>query len=244
MAKNIDFQQILQDEASFQLVRTNPKLTGNVKLTVDGNDKMWLNSIDANEELSKALYKRVAVDPSVSLPGNMYTFFDNGTTPSEIVFQLKESFDSTKTSTDYKDQYDFDHYFSGVNYLPSRRYEEKLSYFAPIYLREDVPEYFVIFKIKDPLNNPIDQMHATYPYDKENYIKELFKKSTIIKTFDLRSTTKVGEFLRRHVNDIKYNPLQVSYDEDTLTTFGGILYDSGVFGQRGENLYDFYNLCF
>ena len=240
MTRNIEFQQILQDEASFQLVRTNPKLTGNVKLTVDGNDKMWLNSIDANEELSKALYKRVAVDPSVSLPGNMFKFFDNGTTPSEIVFQLKESFDSTKTSTDYKDQYDFDHYFSGVNYLPSRRYEEKLSYFAPIYLREDVPEYFVIFKIKDPLNSPIDQMSDSYPYDKENYIKELFKKSTIIKTFDLRSTTKVGEFLRRHVANIKFNPLEVSYEENTLTNFNGILYDSGVFGKRGEDLYEFY----
>jgi len=240
MAKTIDFQQILQDEASFQLVRTNPKLTGNVKLTVDSNDKMWLNSIDVNEELSKALYKRFAIDPTKSLPGNMFTFFDNGTTPSEIVFQMSESFDSTKTSTDYKDQYDFDHYFSGVNYLPSRRYDEKLSYFAPIYLREDVPEYFVIFKIEDPLNSPIDQMTATYPYDKENYIKELFKKSTIIKTFDLRKTTEVGKFLRKHVNSLKYNPLEVSYDENTLTLFTGILYDSGVFGQRGENLYDFY----
>ena len=240
MTKTIDFQQILQDEASFQLVRTNPKLTGNVKLTIDSNDHMWLNSIDANEELSKALYKRFAVDPTVSLPGNMFSFFDNGTTPSEIVFELNELFDSTKTSTDFKDQYDFDNYFSGVNYLTSRRYDEKLSYFAPIYLKEDVPEYFVIFKIKDPLNNPIDAMAESYPYDRENYIKELFKKSTIIKTFDLRPTTKVGKFLRKHAEDIKFNPIEVSYDENTLTNFNGILYDSGVFGKRGENLYDLY----
>lgn len=240
MARNIDFQQILQDEASFQLVRTNPKLTGNVKLTIDSNDSMWLNSIDANAELSKTLYKRFAIDPTISLPGNMFSFFDNGTTPSEIVFELNESFDSTKTSTDYKDQYDFDYYFSGVKYLPSRRYDEKLSYFAPIYLREDVPEYFVIFKIEDPINNPISEMSELYPYDKENYIKELFKKSTIIKTFDLRPATKVGEFLRTHVEDIKSNPIEVSYDEHTLTNFNGILYDSGVFGKRGESLYEFY----
>ncbi len=106
MAKTIDFQQILQDEASFQIVRTNPKLTGNVKLTVDSNDKMWLNSIDANEELSKSIYKRFAVDPNMSLPGNMFSFFDSGRTPSEIVFDMSESFDSTKTSDDFKDQYD------------------------------------------------------------------------------------------------------------------------------------------
>jgi hypothetical protein len=242
MTKTIDFQQILQDEASFQIIRTNPKLTGNVKLTVDSNDKMWLNSIDANEELSKSIYKRVAIDPDVSLPGNMFNFFDNGNTPSEIVFEMSESFDSTKTSTDFKDQYDFDHYFSGVNYLPSRRYDEKLSYFAPIYLKEDVPEYFVIFKINDPLNHPIDEMEASYPYDKETYMKDLFKKSSIIKTFDLRPTSKVGSFLRKHITDSNFpiNPLSVSFDENTPTDFNGILYNSGVFGSRGENLYDFY----
>jgi len=242
MAKTIDFQQILQDEASFQIVRTNPKLTGNVKLTVDSNDKMWLNSIDANEELSKSIYKRFAVDPNMSLPGNMFSFFDSGRTPSEIVFDMSESFDSTKTSSDFKDQYDFDHYFSGVQYLPSRRYTEKLSYFAPIYLKEDVPEYFVIFKIKDPLNHTIMDMEEAYPYDKETYIKDLFKKSTIIKTFDLRPTTRVGSFLRNHVNDINFpsNPLSVSYEEDVLTEFNGILYNSGVFGSRGEDLHDFF----
>jgi hypothetical protein len=242
MTKQIDFKQILQDEASFQLVRTNPKLTGNVQITVDGNDNMWLNSIDANEELSKSIYKRVAIDPEVGLPANMYNFFNDGKTPSEIVFALTEDFDSTKTSTNYKDQFDFSKYFSGVRYLSTRRYQEKLSYFAPIFLKEEVPEHFVIFKVNDPLNNPIDQMKESYPFDREDYIKDLFKKSTIIKTFDLRETTKVGKYLRDHINNTNFpkNPLNVSYDEDTLTDFNGILYNAGVFGSRGENLYEFY----
>ena len=112
MAKTINFTQILNDEASFQLIRTNPKLTGNVKFTVDSNDNMWLNSIDANEELSKSMYKRVPIDPSISLPGNIFKFFAGGETPSEIVFDLNESHDSTKASADFKDQYDFSNYFS------------------------------------------------------------------------------------------------------------------------------------
>ena len=242
MARQIDFTQILQDEASFQLVRTNPKLTGNVKMTIDLNDNMWFNSIDANEELSKSIYKRFAIDPNISIPGNLFSFFDSGNTPSEIVFSLNESFDSTKTSSDFKDQYDFSHYFSGVKYLPSRRYEEKLSYFAPIFLKQDVPEYFVIFKINDPLNKPIDQIKDEYPFNKENYLKDLFKKASIIKTFDLRPTTKVGAYLRKHIEDPNFpkSPLEVYYGEDSLTNWNGILYDAGVFGKRGENLYDFY----
>ena len=109
MARSIDYLKILEDESSFQLVRTNPKLTGNIKLTVNDEDKMWFNSINANEELSKDSYKRVAIDPNLSMAANMYRFFNGGTTASELVFSLKESFDSTKTSSDYKDQYDFSH---------------------------------------------------------------------------------------------------------------------------------------
>ena len=143
----INYTQILEDRSSFQLVRTNPKLTGNVKFTVNGNDKMWLNSINANPELSKELYKKVAIDPTTSLPGNIFKFFNNGSTPNELIYEMNESFDSTKTSSDFKDQYDFSHYFSGAKYLVNTRYDEKITYFAPLYLKKDVPEYFVIFKV-------------------------------------------------------------------------------------------------
>lgn len=242
MARNIEYTKILQDEASFQLVRTNPKLTGNVKLTVDGNDKMWLNSIEVNDELSKSIYKKFSVDPTFSLAANVYNFFNSGLTPSEVVFELTENFDSTKTSSDFKDQYDFSKYFSGARYLASRQYEEKLSYFAPIFLKKDIPEFFVIFKIEDPLNHPIDEMKDLYPYDKEEYLKDLFKKSSIIKTFDLRETTTIGSFIRNYVNDPNFPkaPLNVAYGENSLTEWNGILYDSGVLGSRGELLYDFY----
>lgn len=242
MARSINFTQILSDEASFQLVRTNPKLTSNIKFTVDSNDSMWLNSIDANEELSKSSYKRVPIDPSISLPGNIFKFYGGGDTPSEIAFDLKENFDSTKTSKDFKDQYDFSNYFSGVKYLPSRRYDERLSYFAPIFLKKDIPEFFVIFKINDPLNKNIEELMSEYPYNRESYIKELFLKSTIIKTFDLRPSTKVGKYLKDYINDPSFPkyPLEVTYQDDRLTNFNGILYNSGVFGSRGENLYDFY----
>lgn len=242
MARDINFNQILQDEASFQIVRTNPKLTGNVKVTINDSDKMWLNSINANEELSKSLYKRVAIDTNVSLPANMYKFFSSGDTPPEIVFDLSESFDTTKTSADYKDQYDFSHYFSGVKYLPSRRYTEQLSYFAPIFLKKEVPDYFIIFKIKDPINDNISTLESKYPFNKEEYLKEMFKKASVIKTFNIKKSTSVGKYIRDYINDDSFpnSPLDVSYEEDRLTNWNGIMYDSGVFGSRGEDLYDLY----
>jgi len=243
MAVEINYSQILEDRSSFQVVRTNPKLTGNVKFTIDGNDNMWLNSIDANDELSKDLYKRVAIDPTISLSGNMFRFFNNGTTPNDIVFDLKESFDNTKTSTDFKDQYDFANYFSGAKYLVSKRYDERMSYFAPMYLKKDVPDFFVIFKIDDPINKNIEDLKNEYPFNREEYIKELFKKSSIIKTFDIRRTTKVGKYIRDYIESEQFptSPLNVSYQKGELTEWNGIMFNSGVMGSRGELLNDFYS---
>jgi hypothetical protein len=242
MATELNYRRILEDTSSFQVVRTNPKLTGNVKLTIDSNDKMWLNSIDANEEMSKDIYKRVAIDPEISLPGNMYRFFNSGTTPPELVFSLTEAFDSNRTSKDYKDQFDFSHYFSGAKYFPSRRYEERLSYFAPLFIKRDLPDYFVIFKIDGPVNKEIDQLTSEYPYDRESYLKDLFSSSTLIKTFDLRESTKVGRYLREYRRDDNFPsaPLNVKYTEDSYTSWNGILYDSGVFGSREELISSFY----
>ena len=145
--RNIKYNKILNDTTSFQLIRTNPKLTTNVKLTVNESDQMWLDSIEVSSELADDKYKKFSVNPGIAHPANLYNFYDSGKTPNEIAFSLNETLSKTKTSNDYKDQYDFSEYFSGARYFPSKQYEERLSYFAPIYLKKDLPEYFVIFKI-------------------------------------------------------------------------------------------------
>ena len=43
--------------SSFGLLRTNPKLTTNIKIIGDSNNKVYLESIDADPILSKAKYK-------------------------------------------------------------------------------------------------------------------------------------------------------------------------------------------
>lgn len=245
MTREIQYTKVLTDSSSFQLVRTNPKLTGNVKLTINEGGEMWLNSIKANLELAKDDYSRFSIDQTQSLPANIHQFFKNGETPNEIIFSLTESLDLTKTSKDFKDQFDFSNYFSGVKYFPSNKYEERLSYFAPIYLKNDLPNYFVIFKMKDPLNNPIDIDRANYEsgQTRDQYLIDLFKNATIIKTFDLGPTSNPGKYLRTYLNSPGFpvSPLTVSFNENDFSTWNGILINSGVFGSKGELLYSQYS---
>jgi hypothetical protein len=242
--RDISYVKLLTEDSSFQLVRTNPKLTGNIKVTMDDAGGMWLESIKVNPELSKDIYSRVPIDIKQSHTANVFRFLNNGTTPNEITFDIKEQVDSTKTSKDLKDQYDFSHYFSGVKYLASNKYSERMSYFAPLYLKKDVPDYFIIFKIDDPANFSLDQLKQKYEVgdDRSDYIIDLFKRASLIKTFDLRAESIPGKYLRDYINSPGFptSPLTVSYGEDDFTTFNGILINEGKFGSRGELLSDLY----
>ena len=50
-------KKIIKQNASFGLLRANPKISGNVKISTDSKGDLWLNSIDSNEEMSKSRYK-------------------------------------------------------------------------------------------------------------------------------------------------------------------------------------------
>lgn len=243
--RDISYVPLLTEDSSFQLVRTNPKLTGNIKIAISEEGGMWLESIKANPELSKDLYSKVPIDPKQSHSANIFRFLNNGSTPNEIVFDLNEQVDSTKTSKDFKDQYDFSHYFSGAKYLASNKYVERMSYFAPLYLKKDVPDYFIIFKITDPANFPLDEVKQKYESgeSKNDYLIDLFSKASIIKTFDLRAETTPGKYLRDYLNNSNFptSPLTVSYEEDDFTKWNGIIINEGIFGSRGELTYDLYS---
>lgn len=242
MAKELQYTKVLSEDSSFQLVRTNPKLTGNVKLTTNGTGDLWLNAIPANLELAKDDYSKFPIDVSHSLAANIKQFFKGGLTPNEIIFDSTETVDLTKTSKDYKDQFDFSHYFSGAKYFASNKYDERFSYLAPLYLKKEIPKYFVVLKIKDPMNYPIDEFKTKFEagYETDEYLIDLFKNASIIKTFDLSINSTIGKYIRDYKNADSFpiSPLSVGYDENDYTTWNGILIEHGIVGSKGELLYD------
>ena len=47
---------------SFQLLRTNPALTTNIKLVVSSDYKLYLESFDTNKQLSDQKFKHVTIN--------------------------------------------------------------------------------------------------------------------------------------------------------------------------------------
>ena len=144
---------ILNDKnSSFALTRVNPKISGNVKITIDSSGGVWLNSIESTKELSSSKFKKFNVSGTASFEADLKQFI--GKLPPETVFAIKENNpDPLNTSTSFKDQYDF-FYAMGASNLISNQYDEDYAYMAPIWIRDDIPEYFVILKLDDPLDFP------------------------------------------------------------------------------------------
>lgn len=226
---------VYDDRSSYGLLKTNPKITGNVKLTIDSKGDLTLNSFDANPPLSDSKYKRVPVSPDSTYQRDIYTFFKG--TPAEIVYDLyqaDESYQSTKSV--YSQQYD-NFYNYGVEQLASKFYDEDFTFLAPLWMRKVLPDYFVIFRVDHPISVASYQSGVV-----DELFKDVFKGARIIKTFDMRSTSNLGKYIRKIVNDPRFieRPIEVSFDEDSQTLWNGISYQEGSITGKGELLGDFW----
>ena len=82
----------LFDKASYSLVRTNPKLTANVKVVSDGTD-IYLESFSANTRLSSQKFKAFKVDGTSTYDQDVFRFFDNGKFPIEAAYEIFQEYE-------------------------------------------------------------------------------------------------------------------------------------------------------
>lgn len=138
--------------SSFSVLRTNPKITGNLKITIDSKGNVSFNTFSANSTLSSDNFKKFNITGKNSFNVDIYNFFQQGQTPIESIFEVaKKTKGESKTSTNYAGQYDF-FYGSGASLFIDPNYPESFSYLSPLWIKDELPEFFVIFKVPGPLN--------------------------------------------------------------------------------------------
>jgi hypothetical protein len=229
--------KIYDDRTSYSLLKTNPKISGNVKITLDSTGNLWLNSIDANNELADSAYKKYPVSPLSTYPRDLYKFFKNGQTPTSIIFDLYQV-DNLYQNTKRNLYEQFDNFYNyGVEQLKSKYYDENFSFFAPLWLRKNVPDFFIVFRLDHPVSEETYK-NASNP----EVFKSFFKDARIVKTFDMREKSQLGTYLRKITTDprFKERPLDVSFDSDIPTVWNGISYADGTMTGKGEFLFDYW----
>ena len=221
-----------RDNVSKPLIRTNPRLSTNIKLVVDGS-KMYLESFNATDQLAASNYKKYLVKETGSYAYDVAKFWNKDSTPNDLIYKVKREYSDFSVLDSYDKQFEETYnYGTTINY--NKLYDNQFNMLAPIWLDRNIPTKFIIYRVKDPINSK-----AYSNSENLNRINDMLNNSTLIKTFDLSENSPVGKYIRNYVNDSSFpdSPLTVSFNKDEQTFYNGIDLEKGGFTSKGEFQY-------
>lgn len=218
---------------SFALLRTNVGLTTNIKIMVDSQYNLSLDSIDSKEELSNTKFKKRQFIKQ-NYWDELITWFYNGL-PADTAYHIKFEEDVDTMGNDFSLQYDELYQYGARNIINNKNYIEEFEYFAPLYISPGkLPKYFIIFRVDGP---------GIITLNQSNFKSEIVKKLKTVKIFDLTETTDFGDWLSTNFNNNKFfplSPLEVSFDNLEFTKWNGIDYDNGGYVSKSTFLETYY----
>ena len=221
---------INNDRSSFMLLRTNPKLTGNIKLVVDSKDNMYLDTFKVSPNLSDKRYRHALISGKSYFSNDVKNIFSQ--LPKSDLYKIPEdAYDLFSSKKELHMQYN-DLYSYGVKNNDDKLYTENFALLAPLYINDVLPDFFVIFRVDGPISE-ISDMNST---DRMNYF---LKNGKLIKSFDLRKNTPIGNYLINAQSEFQNYPssVYISCDDYNYNNWIGISVDDGVISQINETTY-------
>ena len=220
------------ENKSFALLRTNPRLTSNVKIIVDSKELMYFGAFKANKELARVEFQKYPIKSTGRFANDIAKFYNN--LPIELKYQVFRKSSDLTIYSDYASQYETQYQY-GVTSNSTKLYDEQYRIFAPIWLDKNTPNKFVIYRVED-----VDYRNDfTEDVSGQNdRILELLNKATIIKTYDLTKKTEIGKYIYNHINDKSFPnaAITVNFQEGEKSTFNGIDINTGGFVSKSEIL--------
>ena len=229
---------------SFMLLRTNPKLTGNVKLVVDNNYNLYLDTFKTSKTsvLNKKQYRKVKISDDGNYPYDIYRTFKS-LPKGELYSVYQDSYDPHKNYFDLNLQIE-NIYEYGAEYNADSLYTENMKILAPLYIGKNLPDYFIIFKTDRLISTNINDSNI-------NIYKELINDAKCVKIFDLRNATSIGKYLNNYKSMIaKYlagscylqfieqdNEKNSDNYRQGRNTWKGIVVDKGILSEKTETSY-------
>ena len=210
---------------SFALLKTNVGLTTNIKIMVDSDYNLFLDSIESSPELSADKFKKVQFS-SKNYYDELISYFYNGLN-AEIAYRVKDDNSSELMFTSFDKQID-DLYIAGCsNIIDNKFYTEDFEYFAPLHInKSSIPKYFAIFRVDGP---------GIIDLNKDNFTKEILDKLKCVKVYDLTRSSKLGEWLYDNITNnpvFPLTPVEIDYRNAELSYWNGIDFDDGCFTQK------------
>ena len=229
-AKKMRYKRLdmmIDDDTSYAVLRVNPKLTGNVKVVVDSDSNLYLDTFKVSLGLSQNKYRHIAINPSEYYGRTLMAKMKH--MPVDDFYKIEDTcYDLFATANDFDEQY-YDTYNYGVRTNTDKMYKENYSLLAPLCVRKVLPDFFLVFKINDYESlfsgDPKDPIKIE---DRTSFID--LKNCELIKSFDFREGSNLGTYVRTILENNKSSvgDVYTGYDYDHFNIFNGISVDSGV----------------
>jgi hypothetical protein len=233
---------IIDEESSYLILRTNPKFSGNVKLMVDENYNMFLDTFKISDILSNKKYRKQKVSGNSNLSSDIRKTFSS--LPLGELYKndaentLNVAVPKTELSKQYVTTYNY-----GARLLEDELYSQDYSLLAPLWINSKLPNYFSVFRMPGVYNK------ETYDETSlSNLALKYLEESDLIKTWNLKPTSPLGKYLETHLGDFKNYPAPVYLSltntaileaEADPNTWHGIAVDKGIVTGRSETPYFF-----
>ena len=216
---------------SFSILKTNVGLTTNLKIVVDSNYGLFMESIDSATELSASKFKKVRFNKD-NYFDEFFSFFYKKL-PAEIAFYIKYEDDNDNQFTTFESQYDDLYQMGARNIDNNKSYTEEFEFFAPIYFTKGkFPKNFIIFRVDGP---------GLIDLTKNNFKSEIINKLKCIKIFDLTKNTVLGQWVEKNFTKntlFPDTPLEVDFRRDEFTRWHGVDFSTGGYSYKSAFLND------
>lgn len=211
----------MMNNRNISLESTNTRLTGNIKLVMDMNSNLFLESINSNTTLSSIMFKGFPYNEVISHGENIKNFIDMNFVSTEDLFtvasdnpQLIDTNFENQISTIYK---------YGCYSEASQVIDENLRFFAPIYLNDfkNWPNYFIIIRQSS------DTILSSEYYTSKSVV-DLVKSGTVIEIIPLIKLKKIFETMQK-------SSIYLNFDDDKnddSVVVEGLDFSTGLYGRR------------
>jgi len=219
---------------SFSLLRTNVGLTTNIKIVVDSNYGLYLESINSTNKLESTKFKKVQFNKNNYFDELLPYFFKDF--PSDEAFKIYNSeTDSHTMNSDFSTQFDSLYVAGARNISNNKNYTEEFEYFAPLYIfKNQLPKYFIIFRVDGP---------GILDLNADNFKSEFLEKFKTIKIFDLTRKTVLGEWIENNFVLNKSFPdtgLYIDFRNLEFSKWYGISYKKGGYTSKSRFLENYF----
>jgi hypothetical protein len=219
-------------DVSYALLRANPKLTGNIKVVVDSNENIYLDTFKVSDVLSQRKYRHISVGADTYYGKSLMSKFKD--MPLTDFYKIPDKcYTLYTTAQTYENEY-FDVYNSSVSTNSDELYSENFALLAPLCVKRIMPDFFLVFKV-DKNSDDYDEINMS---NKEK-IEYFIKNGKLVKSYDLRINSNLGKYIRNIYDNSKsyVGDLFASYDTNNYNKFIGISIDKGVVAPTYESAY-------